>query len=332
MPLVTIPYNFKNGVAESGTISIDTINFELCGEKYFELRVLSVVNGYSSGSPTLITSFKYLGDVYGVAATTITTANLIALANNAFACPLDCDCEGQATKFDYQLSPSQVDAFFSNNIVQDVGGANAVYAFTDITVNGITFPNTTIWDDSVVGEKAADKPYDYIGEIITYIESLSIAQYQGAWNKAKNDMADNYEGDNLLELYFISGTTVSITISINAAPSGTFGSMVTKTVALSLDFTDNSDLAPSDSIVATTWQASDGETILSNETNGLIRIPVYTIQGCGQNLDTTKGWVLNEIIKTANGCTINNVATAVILPADIKDCIDNGVIKTGSGV
>ena len=332
MPLVTIPYNFKNGVAESGTISVDTINFELCGEKYFELRILSVVNGYLNGTSTIITSFKYLGDIYGVAATTITTANLILLINNAFVCPLNCDCEGQETSFRYQLDPMQVDAFFSNKILQDVGGANAVYAFTDITINGVTFPNTTIWDDSIVGEKAADKPYDFIGEIISYIESLSIAQYQGAWNKAKNDMVDNYEGDNLLELYFISGTTISITIDINAAPSGNFGSMVTKTIALGLTFTDASNLALSDSIVSTTWQVSDGLTILSNETNGLIRIPVYTIQECGQNLDTTKGWVLNEIIKTANGCTINNVATAVILPSDIKDCIDNGVIKTGNGV
>lgn len=331
MALVLIPYDYKNGVRAPDSIAIETNNFELCGEKYFELRILSVVNGYSNGTPVLVTSFSYKGDIYSVESDTISSQDLIYLINNAFSCPLDCNCDGQDTTFDYELTASQVDAFYSDKIVEDVGGGNAIYAFTSITINGTPYPTATIWDDAIVGEKAADKPFDYIAEIISYLESLSIPQYKGAFNRAVNDMADNYEGDNLLELYFTSGTTVVITISINAAPSGSFGGMTTKTIALSLEFTDTSTLSPSDSIVSRIWSVSDGQTKLENSTNGTILLPVYTIQGCGYNLDTTKGWVLNEVIRTENGCTIDNLATAVILPVDIEDCITNGTIKTGSG-
>lgn len=311
-----------------GNLSIDTSSYELCGEKYFELRPLRVVDIVVGAVTNTVTFFNYLGDEYGVYS--ITPDEFIAASKLCFTCENDCNCSDEVCSFTYSLTADDGDSWVSNDIVAAVGSGNKVYTISGIVIDGTPYAGGGIWDDIVEGEQASDVVSDYIDAIIAYLDGLSIPEFKGGWNRAKNGMANNNLGDDLLELFFDAGTTVAMDIEINGVPTGTFAFGVNKTIGLDLLLTDTSVVNPSDAINNRTWRVTDGFVITGYGATSPISFPVWTIQNC-TFLDINKGWIITEAIITDNECYINNAATAVILTADIQDCIATQTTKNGTG-
>lgn len=333
--IVTIPYEFKNGQPETGNIIIDTVNGPFCGEKYFELRPQSVSTIDVSGTPYDCTFFTFEGDVYGTYSKT--PQEFIDLSVQCFECAntgeIGCVCDEQEAKFDWDLTAHTADAYVSTTIVKDVGAVGGPFVYSlDLTVNGTPYASGLIvWDDNAPAGPASESVKDYFDAIIAAIEGLSIPEYEGAWNKGVNDAADNNEGVGMLQLFFNTGTTVNLlTIEANAAPLGTFTGPTATITYAEIEFTDTSVVAPSDIITDYTWYVWDGENIAVSTNGNNPTYAVWGIQSCNY-LNPNNGWILTLVIGTQNGCVYNNVATAIIIPADVNDCIVNGNAQTGSG-
>ena len=327
---VSIPYQYFNGqeLDNCGTenLTIDNGNFSFCGEKYFTLRIIDIVNG--------VTTFEYNGNTYGV--TSLTTDELITLLASVFTCP-NGYCNGQDASFDWTLTPLSADKWTSQTIVNEVEVVqpDVVYSITAITINGTPYgilPHV-IWDDTDPEGNASTHVADYIDAIIAYIESLSITEYIGAVNNGVNGVSDNLDGTGLLELYFTTGTTVVITIDEPTIPiSGTFTGGVLTTYALTLLLEDTSTMASGDVLVTTNYQVSDGNDFIGNTTTPDATVLPYNIF-CGEcGLDPNSNWLLNETIVTQNICVKDNMCTGYITTAEIQDAILNQTTKTGSSI
>jgi len=333
MSFLNIPYEIKNGVETNNCCSesllINLSEYPLCGEKYFVLRIINV----SEMDGKIVTTFEYNGDTYGVYS--ISSDDLISLLNTAFVCPENGgNCSAQNTEFTWALNPITLDEWSSDNIVNEVANPqpDTTYTITSITIDGTPYVPTPhlIWDDSVDGN-ATQNTKDYIDAIIAYIEGLSIPQYKGAVNHAKNDMVSTNFGDNLLSLYFTPTTTVLITI-VSALPlSGTFNFVDNVTAEMELTITDTSTLSVGDNIIFQNNQVSDGFNQLGGNKIGSINIPVYSLF-LNYGLNISQGWIINETIATQNECVVNNLATAIIQSSDIKDCLYNKVAKSGTSI
>lgn len=328
MSNISIPYQFLNGKELSNcgtdTLVIDTTNSILCGQKYFTLRIIEISNG--------VTTFEYNGDSYGVSS--LSTDDVIILLDSAFVCPNNY-CNSQITSFDWTLTPLTGDEWISQTIVNEVVSVqpDLIYSITAITVNGTPYgilPHV-IWTDSVDGN-ASTHVADYIDSIIEYLATLSIPQYLGAVNKANNGVADNLDGTGLLKLYFVAGTTVTITINEPTTPiNGTFTSGTLTTYMLTLLLEDTSTMSDGDVLSQTNYQISDGLTIIGNKTTpDALLVPYNIFCDCG--LDINNNWILNEIAVTQNSCVNNNVCTGWISTEDIEDAIQNRNTKTGTSV
>ncbi len=324
MPIISLPYEYKNGVATSGNITIDTTNYPLCGQKYFELRPLRVLN---IGTDLCI-YYQYQGDEYGTDSLSID--DFFDKINQAYVCPDDCNCNLQEAGFDYELTALRAVDWSSSAIVEAVGSGNKVYSISTLTVDGVSYATATIWDDSTKPTRASDTPKDYIDEIISYIEGLSIPSYKGAFNRAVNDASDNHLGTDLLSLYFGTAILVDIKITISGVVTGSFIEVADTTIALSLELTDTSTLNPSDSISDRVWSVTDGQNNLVYKTTSPALLSVWTIQGCS-NLNPNNNWVLTEVIETENECYVDNVSTGIIESGDINTCITAGTPITGNG-
>lgn len=331
--IITIPYEFKNGIPEVGNIYIDTTDGPYCGEKYFELRPQSVSTIDVLGTPYDCTFFNFEGNIYGVYSKT--PQEFIDLSVLCFSCANSdegfCGCEEQETTFDWDLTAHYADAYASTTIVKDVGTGNFVYTL-DLTVNAVVYATgLVIWDDSDPAGPASESVRDYFDALIAAIDGLAIPEYEGAWNKAVNGAADNNEGVDMLQLFFNTGTTVNVfSISANAAPIGTVGAAVPTITYAEMEFLDTSVVGPADLITDYTWQCWDGENIMVSTDWANPTFPVWSIQSCDY-LNPNNAWILSSAIVTQNGCVYNNVATAIVLASDVNDCIVNGVAKIGTG-
>jgi hypothetical protein len=330
MSFVSIPYQFKNGqeIANCGTdnLVIDTTNFILCGEKYFTLRITDISDG--------VTTFSYNGDTYGNSS--LSTDELITLLSTAFVCPSSY-CSGQNASFDWTLTPLSGDKWTSQTIVNEVLNVqpDLVYSIDSIVINATPYgilPHV-IWDDTDPEGNASTHVADYIDAIITYIESLSIPEYLGAVNHGVNGVADNLDGTGLLELYFVTGTTVVITLSEPTTPiAGTFTGGILTTYALTLLMEDTSTQASGDVLTQTNYEVSDGVNMIGNITTPDATLIPYNIF-CGScGLDENSSWILNQTIITQNTCAKDNFCTGYIPLVDIIDCIDNQSTKTGNSI
>jgi len=330
--IISIPYSYINGipVGDCGVqnLTIDLTGYPLCTDKYFELRIVSI----STVDGQTITTFNYQQNTYGT--TTLSPTELILLLSTAFICPPSYGCLGQEASFDWELTPIQADKWISDSIVNAVSPSNVVYSFSDITVNGIAYTPLphVFWTDAVDGN-ASSHVFDYIEEIIAYIVSLNIPEYVGAINYASNGMSDNLDGTGLLELYFETGTTVSIDIT---APSpviaGTFTGGTATTVMLSLEITDTSTMATGDILTQTNYQVTDGVNLIGSTTTPVATVLPYNIFCGGCGLNKNQSWVITETIVTQNVCARNNVATGYIESDEIIDAINNVITKTGSSI
>lgn len=334
MSFLSIPYEIKNGVevpnCATENLFIDLTDYPLCNEKYFILRIVDV----STIGGSIVTSFQYNDEVYGV--TSLSTDDLITLLSTAFGCPVDEGCAGQNASFSWVLTPIIYDKYLSLNIVNEVQlvQPDFIYKITDLTINATTYGALPyiIWDDNTAPTNASETVADYIDAIIAYIVSLSIPEYKGAVNKARNGMSANGYGDDLLELYFTVGTTVSITIDEATLPlAGTFPFDSAVTGILELVITDTSTVDAGDIITQTTFQVSDGTDIVGSLNLGVGTMYPYSLF-INNSLDTDKGWILNITIATENECGRDNLATAVIQSADIIDAINNQVSKNGNSI
>lgn len=324
MPIISLPYEYKNGVAESGTITIDTTLYPLCGNKYYELRPLKAL---SLDTSTCI-YYNYRGDEYGTS--TLSIDDFYTAINEAFACADDCNCNQQSAMFSYEIEAIRKVNWSSDKILKAVGSGDFIYQLSLIKVNGITYATTTIWDDSTDPTVASETAYDYVQAVIDYIESLSIPEYAGANNKAINGVDDNNLGDGLLNLYFNALATVEIEFTIGGVLTGSMIEIGTETIALTLEMTDTSTVNPSDVITETLWQVSDGEKNIFYNVGSPAYLSVWNIQGCN-SMSTVNNWVLTLAIETQNECYVNNVSSTIVLASDIQNLLNTGVAITGNG-
>lgn len=310
--MITIPYEYKNNISDSGYIYIDNENFEMCGLCYEQLNPISIYP--IDNIPNYRTNFRYDGDEYGV--TSLTAIQFVTLAKDAFICSPDCGCNNFTCSFSYTISPNIADAWISDDIVEEVGGGNSIYNLQNIVINGTPYPNGVIWDDNSAPSQASVSVKDYIDEIINYLTSLSIPEFMGGYNLAKNGMPLNNKGDGMLELYFTPSTTVAMDIVINATPTGVFNLDPTpKVISIQITTTDTTTIDVSDTINSIQWYITDGHNIIGNNTNlnnygGVL----WTIQNCN-SFNPNVGWVINEIVNTNNECS--GCATGIIMPNDI---------------
>jgi hypothetical protein len=334
MSLVKIPYEYFNGedITNCGTCSkeliIDVTDYPLCGEKYFTLRLVDISGGVST--------FEYNGDRYGV--TSITATALVTLINTAFVCPNDYGCNGQVASFQWDLAALSGNRHRSLTIVNDVElvQPNLIYSITVLDINGTSYGGLpyVVWDDTGAGGNASTHVADYVDAIIAYIESLSIPEYIGAINHARNGMSDNNNGTNMLDLFFVTTTTVDIQIDEPTEPiNGSFvtGGLV-ETYALELTLQDTSDISVGDILLQTNYTLSDGVQELVNSTTPTSIISPYNIFCGGCGLTPERGWIATEVICTEEVCIKDNVATAVIPVADILDCIATQTPKSGTSI
>lgn len=331
MAVITIPYQFKNGLPESGDIVIDTTNGPLCGEKYFELRPTKVSEIQTGGSTVQCTYFRYDGIEYGVY--TKTPSEFIDLSIQCFPCDGgDCNCNEQETTFDWEMTAHESDSYLSTTIVKPVGSGDFLYQLI-LEVDSVVYASSvTVWNDALTVDPASQVTKDYIDAIIALIESYNIPNFNSGWNKAVNGMADNKNGVGMLELFFEVGATINqFVIEANAVSYGTISANGQKYDYAEIEFTDNSTVNVSDNIVEYTWGVWDGENMMVSTDGDNPTTPVWNLQSCGY-LNPNNGWVMTEVISTTNGCVSNNTATAIINSTDILDCITNGTTKTGTGV
>ncbi len=323
---VSIPYQYYNGQelenCGSENLTIDNSNFSFCGEKYFTLRIVSIING--------VTTFEYNGNTYGVSS--LSTDDLIILLASVFTCP-NGYCVGQEASFDWELTPIEADKWTSTTILNDVSPSLVTYSLIDITVNGITYGVLpyVFWDDNVDGN-ASENAYDFMQAIIDYLVSLSIPEYVGAVNNATNGVADNLQGVGLLDLYFETGTIVSIDITAPASViAGTFTGGTSTVVMLSLETRDTSIMSVGDVLTQTNWQITDQSNLIGNTTTPIATVIPYNIF-CGDcGLEENNNWLITETIVTQNTCARNNVAYGYITIAEITDALA-GNIQTGTSI
>lgn len=328
VPLITIPYQYKNKIAESGSITIDTTDYPLCGDKFFDFKPIRVSSD-AEGVGEICIFYIYDSVEYGT--NSLSIDDYFALINRCYECPNDCNCNQQEAGFSYALTPYRAKEWVSSEIVKAVGSGNKTYSLSTITVNGISYTPATIWNDAAEATRASDTPRDYIAEIITYIEGLSIPEYKGAYNKAVNNSDDNHLGDGLLSLYFESTATVSIVVTISGVVTGSFAEAGLTTTTLVLELTNTSTINPSDNITGNTWIATDGERMLANYNSIDFDMLVWTIQTCSASLNPNDNWVVNLVIQTENECYVNNVSTAILKSSDILKCISTGTPISGNG-
>ncbi len=324
MPIISLPYEYKNGLASSGTITIDTTTYPLCGDKYSQLipkKALSI-------GTDLCIYYDYNGDEYGTSSLSID--DFYEKINQSYTCPPNCNCDEQEAGFSYEFTAIRYVDWSSNDIVKAVGSGNKVYSISTLVVNGVSYATATIWDDSSKPTRASDTPKDYIDEIISYIEGLSIPEYKGAYNRAINGAADNHLGDNLLSLYFDLTITVDIKITISGVVTGDFVEIGATTTAVSLELTDSSTINPSDSISYRLWSITDGEETIFYKDISPALLSVWTIQGC-LGLSSSNNWIIALLINTETDCYTNNVSSTIVESADIISCIDSGTTITGNG-
>lgn len=335
MALVIFNYQLKNGipVADCTTscsgvdLVVDTEQDQLCGEKYFELRIIDV---QYDGTDTL-TTFTYNGDRY---TTDEALSTLIPKINSAFICDTTNDCLAQDCKFNVSLTALNSDKRLSTTIVEEVMLVQPVrqYEFTNIEVGATTYSFTTFWDDSSDGS-ASTHVADYIDAIITYIEALSIPEYIGSVNLARNGMAVNNEGVGMLAMYFDAGTT-PVNINIQDTSATIVGAISTLTAnvtaEMNLELTDISIVSAGDTIETFSFEITDGiMKTFSQDDNPTI--PVYSVFETSQNINTTnKGLVITECIATANECASDNVGIAIIPHSDILACLTSQTTFTGT--
>ena len=335
MSLVVFNYQYKNGIpiADCSTscsgvdLVIDTQKEELCGQKYFELRITDV---QYDGSNTL-TTFTYNGDSY---TTNEDLDDLIGKINSCFICDASTDCKVQDCSFNLELTAVNSDKRVSTTIVEEVMLVQPArkYQFTNIEIGATSYPTTFLWNDLVDGS-ASRNVADYIDALIAYIESLSIPEYIGSINRARNGMSENNQGVGMLEIYLVDGTTpVNITIQDDTATiSGAVSTLTSNVTAkMNLELTDTSTISAGDSIVSNSYQVTDG-FITRYATDDNPTIEVYSVFNTPQNINTTnKGLVISECIATENECSYNNVGNAVIPHSDILACLNSQTTYTAS--
>jgi hypothetical protein len=337
MPLVIFNYQLKNGIAVADCTTsctgidlvVDTDKDQLCGEKYFELRIVDV---QYDGSNTL-TTFTYNGDRY---TTDEALSTLIPKINSVFVCDTTTDCQAQDCKFSLDLTAVDSDKRASTTIVEEVMLVQPVrqYEFTNIEVDAVTYTFGTFWDDSIDGS-ASTNVADYIDAIIAYIEALSIPEYIGSVNLARNGMAVNNQGVGMLEMYFDVGTT-PVNINIQDTTSTIVGAVSTLTASvtayMNLELTDTSIVSAGDTIETFTFEITDGvyRTFVQDDNP---TIPVYSVFETSQNINTTnKGLVISECIATTNECVSDNVGIAIIPHTDILACLTSQTPYTATSL
>lgn len=337
MSLVVFTYQYKNGIpiADCSTscsgvdLVVDTEKEGLCGQKYFELRITDV---QYDGTDTL-TTFTFNGDSY---TTNEDLDALIAKINSCFICDTDVDCKLQQCSFDLELTATNSDKRASTTIVEEVMMVQPArkYEFSTIDINGVSYPTTFIWNDLVDGS-ASTHVADYIDAMIAYLESLSIPEYIGSINRARNGMAQNNEGVGMFEVYLTAGTTpVNITIQDDTATiTGAISTLTTDVTAfMQVELTDTSVVSAGDSIVSNSYQVTDGDITRYN-TNANPTIEVYSVFDTSQNINTTnKGVVISECIATQNECSYNNVGNVVIPHTNILACLNSQTTYTASSL
>lgn len=329
--IISIPYEYFNGKqlsdCSSEYLTIDTGNYSLCSDKYYELRLVSITTVDSQ----VLSTFSYNNELYGTIS--LTPDALISLLATAFVCPPS-NCDGQDASFDWELNPVVADKWVSTTIVNSVSPTNVVYSVSSITINGIGYGVLpyVFWTDAIDGN-ASSNTFDYVEALIAYIASLSIPEYVGAINLATNGMADNLSGVGLLELYFEVGTTVVITITAPAPVIlGTFTGGTTVTTNLTLELTDTSTMAGGDVLSTVNYIVSDGLTALGS--TGVIDtdIPVYSIFCKNCNINPNNYWIINNVLITQNGCATDNLSTGYITPTQIQTVITSQTPDTGSSI
>lgn len=337
MPLVIFNYQFKNGIAVADCTTsctgidlvVDTDQDQLCGEKYFELRIIDV---QYDGTDTL-TTFTYNGDRY---TTDEALSTLIPKINSVFVCDTTTDCQAQDCKFNLDLTAVNSDRRLSTTIVEEVMLLQPVrqYEFTNIEVGATTYSFTTFWDDSSDGS-ASENVADYIDAIIAYIEALSIPEYICSVNLARNGMAVNNQGVGMLQMYFDAGTT-PVNINIQDTTATIVGSISTLTANvtafMNLELTDTSIVSAGDIIETFTFEVTDG-TFKTFSQDDNPTIPVYSVLNTINNINTTnKGLVISGCIATANECVSDNVGIAIIPHTDILACLTSQTAYTATSL
>lgn len=329
--VLSIPYEYFNGkqlnTCCTEYLTIDVSDFNLCGDKYFELRLVSI----TTADTQVLSTFSYNNNLYGT--TSLSPDDLIELLATAFVCPPS-NCDGQEASFDWELNPFLADKWVSTTIVNSVSSTNVTYSVNTLTVNSVGYgvlPHV-FWTDSVDGN-ASTHTFDYIEALIEYIESLNIPEYVGAINLAKNGMENNLSGVGLLELYFQEGVTVSITITApSPVISGTFTGGTTVTTNLTLAMTNTSTMASGDVLSSVNYIVSDGQKVIGSTIAIDTEILVYSIFCKNCNINPNNYWILNNVLITQNGCATNNLSTGYITPTQIQTVINSQTPDTGSSI
>jgi hypothetical protein len=326
--VVKIEYQYKNGESVLDSCNsctgleliIDTSNYELCGQRYFELKIVEVV--YDDMGNQII-YFNYNDDIYG---TTMTYNDFITATNEAYECPPNSQCTQQETSFNWSVTPVLGAKYVSDNIVRPVGTlTDYTYSFIDITINATPYTLGVVWDDTIQG-KACDNTKDYIDAIINYLNALAIPELVGAVNIADNGMTNNFNGDNLLELYFVSGTSVSIQIQDTGSNVGTFNYLSTAVTQAELSVVNTSVVDTGDIIVLETLEVTDGQLFRSTD-NLALPLSIYSIYGFEYNFNLANALIVALCIDTQSECVIRNFVQILITPTQMASVLGGATIS-----